>query len=72
MILVNRLWNRLYTICQYETAGSAEDIAHPGSTRMMPNANDRRIRLISKWNLILTAPGIMLDINRGCDKQISL
>ncbi|XP_065654768.1 uncharacterized protein LOC136081383 [Hydra vulgaris] len=61
-----------YTIRQYRESGSLEDRNRPGPSRITTKTDDRRIKIISKHNRMLTAPQITAIFNCDREKKVSV
>ncbi|XP_065650293.1 uncharacterized protein LOC136078448 [Hydra vulgaris] len=61
-----------YTIRRYRESGSLEDRNRPGPSRITTKTDDRRIKIISKRNRMLTAPQITAIFNSDQKKKVSV
>ena len=59
-----------YTIRRYRESGSLEDRNRPSPSRITAKIDDRRIKVISKRNQMLTAPQIIFNCDR--EKKVSV
>ena len=61
-----------YTIRRYRESGSLEDRNRPGPSCITTKTDDRRIKVISKCNRMLTAPQITAIFNCDQEKNVSV
>ena len=60
------------TIRRYRESGGLEDRNRPGPSRITTKTDDRRIKVITKRNRMLTAPQITAIFNCDREKKVSV